>query len=438
MAYTISMSDPWTLAELTEFDLQLRGAAPAEASPLPSSSGTRADLFRSWLLRARAAHPAAAQRAALALRSEHFLRPVLFLFFFFSGLGAAAALLVYDGSRMINVGITLAVLVGLQLLLLAGRAVLGLVLRRPGRLASLFLPAALRGLGDSPALPAWRCRLAIDFHLGGVTFNLGALLATLWLLLARDLAFGWESTLISSAETVHRIVQALAAPWGGAFAPDLASIDASRIFLLRSSPALTPAPAAAWWPFLLACLCFYGLLPRLLLAAAFHLRLRRLLRSPRLDSPACESLFLKLSRRPLSFVGDTHADALPPSPDPLPALRPSAPLYPDIDPELLPPDALDRLRQRLPFALCDAPSAGRLLLVEAWQPPLEETLRRLRDLRQRLGPSADILLLCVGLPHPDPQRLFLPPEPEDLAIWRSRLATLHDPHLGLWPWEASA
>ncbi|MGA0333095.1 MAG: DUF2868 domain-containing protein, partial [Kiritimatiellia bacterium] len=80
-------------------------------------------------------------------------------------------------------------------------------------------------------------------------------------------------------------------------------------------------------------------------------------------------------------------------------------------------------------------AGGILKVVEVWQPPLEETLRGLRELRQRIGPGNDLILLAVGYPTEEPGAFFLPPDPQDLAIWETRLGELQDPALGLLPWR---
>ncbi len=427
---------PWTLADLTELDAHLIGSAAGETWEGPAESKERGQALRNWLAHRRAKDPEPTARARLAVRSEALLRAALLVFALLAGGGAAAGVLVYDGRNPVNVALFLAVLVGLPLLWLFARGLAGLLAPYPRGLRALMLPAPLRDAAEAASLPAWRTRLSADLHLAGAAFHAGSLATFLALLLARDLAFGWESTLVTRAESVQRVVRILSWPWGGAGAPRLVDIEGSRVRRLAGAPHVDPRSAAAWWPFLAGCLAVYGLAPRVLLAGLASLRHRRtLLRGPP-STAAVDRLVLRLTRPPLRFGGDPEdPPAAAPALGELAARRPEAPLRLVVDPGLLGPEDLPRLRAGLPIALTEDPDAGVLRLVEAWRPPLEETLRELRGLRATLGREKDLLVLAVGLPDEEGGQLFLPPDAGDLEIWRDRLAELRDPALGLLAWE---
>lgn len=106
--------------------------------------------------------------------------------------------------------------------------------------------------------------------------GLGLLATYLLLLLFTDLAFGWSSTLIQDPARVEAFIRAIASPWASfwpAAAPDTPLIEASRY--LRIAPTTgDPSLAGDWWPFLLASLLTYNLLPRLLLAGLSLVLLR--------------------------------------------------------------------------------------------------------------------------------------------------------------------
>lgn len=107
--------------------------------------------------------------------------------------------------------------------------------------------------------------------------GLGMLLGYWLLLLFTDLAFGWSSTLIDDRQTLVSLTRFVAAPWQWlwpAAVPDAALIEATRY--LRIAPGGDAAQAGNWWPFLMASLLCYNLLPRLLLRGWLALRLRRL------------------------------------------------------------------------------------------------------------------------------------------------------------------
>lgn len=441
------MTSSWTLEELTEFDLQLRGAVAVEEGvpdPRPRPDEPRESVLLEWLRRVRKRHSEAAKHARLAVRSEAWLRLALILFSLVAGMGAAAALLRYEGERLINISAYLGILVGGQLGLILLLAVGSLLFRKRMRgLHQLLLPRIVRESGAAHALPAWRWRIFTSFQEAGVGFNVGVILGTLWKVLTYDLAFGWATTLQVKAGSMHRLVSWLAAPWGGAYAPTAEQVRESRILLKQGLAQVDTASAAAWWPFLMMCVLCYGLLPRLLLTIFGRCRYHRILRNPPLRHPASERLYNRLTRPPLGFSRDEdrREDAGPRPGYELQALAPSGPLVLRTGPDGLDDGRRERLEKRLfettgvSLAPAEEENAGVLQLVEAWRPPLEESLRDLQQLRQSLGPDKDLLVLCVGLPDSGNGHLYQAPEEEDLRIWRERLAELRDPRLGLLVWR---
>lgn len=107
--------------------------------------------------------------------------------------------------------------------------------------------------------------------------GLGLILGFWLLLLLTDLAFGWSSTLLDAGAGPLAFLQGLAWPWQHlwpAAVPDPALMEATHY--VRIDPqAGTVRRAGDWWPFLMASLVFYNLLPRGLLAAFSYWRWRR-------------------------------------------------------------------------------------------------------------------------------------------------------------------
>jgi hypothetical protein len=445
------MKNAWSLAELTEFDVRMN-ASQCAASPPPVTIGdktaSKSDVLKQWLHRSRAQDPEPARLASLAVQSEGWLRISLGIFSLLSGIGAAAALLRYEGHRLINISAFLGILVGGQLLSLLFLALSAFWLRhRLSRLQKLFLPKLVRALSSPQSIRAWRWRLFTSFQQAGMLFNLGVLLATLWKVLTADLAFGWETTLNVTGTGMNQIVQTLALPWGGHFVPDLQQIQQSRIDLKVGLAQLDTVSTASWWPFLMLCVLVYGLLPRLALSLFGSFRLHRHQHAPAFTGPDSERLYQRLTRTPLTFSSvdeKTSNGKTPASADPLPPLQPSGPLRLDLPPEIVSESQLPAfskfIENRFGFSITESPnaSAGILKVVEAWQPPLEETLRELRDLRETCGPDQDLLILAVGFPGDPETTFFKPPDPADLESWRLKLSTLNDPRLGLIPWEEAS
>lgn len=107
--------------------------------------------------------------------------------------------------------------------------------------------------------------------------GIGMLIGYWLLLLFTDLAFGWSSTLMDDQQTIRTLAHTVALPWywlWPAAVPDASLIEATRY--IRIAPAGDVALAGDWWPFLMASLLFYNLLPRLLLRGVLALRLRHL------------------------------------------------------------------------------------------------------------------------------------------------------------------
>lgn len=438
------MAIKWTLAELTELDLRMHRSMSLDQESgqvrMPASL-SRAEVLHNWLVQGRTKDPEALRLSGIAVNSVSWLTVGLACLSFILGVSAAAALLRTQEKSLINVSNYLGLLIGLQLLMLAGLALSALIFRkRIPVLRKALLPRVVKDLSSPLSLRAWTWKIFGTFQIAGISFNAGVLLLTFWKGLTYDLAFGWATTLETRGEHVHRIVQTLALPWGGAFAPDFEQILHSRIRFATDLNLTDSASTAAWWPFLMMCVLFYGLLPRLLLACWGACQLNRVSKNPDLDSPETERLFLSLTRKPLVFSGDEADRPLTGKGSELPdAFMPETDLRLHVDEELLSAARQEafaaEIENRLGLPL-DPGGPGVLKVIELWQPPLEETLRELRTLRESLGKKADLLILGVGFPDPAGGNFFLPPEEGDLKIWRQRLSELKDPHLGLTPWRA--
>ncbi|GBC60609.1 DUF2868 domain-containing protein [Desulfonema ishimotonii] len=70
-----------------------------------------------------------------------------------------------------------------------------------------------------------------------------------------------------------------------------------------------------------------------------------------------------------------------------------------------------------------------LILQEAWQPPIRETLTFIQALRKILGEQSRIEVGLIGKPGPD--TIFTPVKEENWNIWTQKLNTMGDPWLRL-------
>ncbi len=282
------------------------GARYAESHPNAKAPGL--PLLRFWL--AQAPSLALQARIRRVRSSLSLLRWLLLGVGLFMGWGAASALLqfeVHAGRINIVLCLGLLVLLPLGMLLLAVVGALG-SLRLSGdgagiaggwrrfalaRGAMSLLPGSVRRdveilLGRMTAhsrlyARVQRAQLFVWSQTVGLAFSFGALTATLAFVVFTDLAFGWSTTLDVEPARIHHLTSILSAPWA-AFWPDaspsLDLVESTRHFRVSAGrgalPGAGPTPEDAhihfvdpilyggWWPFLVAALVFYGLLPRLL------------------------------------------------------------------------------------------------------------------------------------------------------------------------------
>jgi hypothetical protein len=142
-------------------------------------------------------------------------------------------------------------------------------------------------------------------QLVAVGFNIGVLSATLFKVLATDIAFGWQSTLQLGSEAVLRLVQAIALPWSWLVPehlayPNLEQISGSQLVLKDGIYHLATGNLVSWWPFLCLAVGVYGLLPRLVLLLAGCLKERSLLASLPFNTASHRQLLQRMATPRLS------------------------------------------------------------------------------------------------------------------------------------------
>lgn len=438
------------------------------------SGPTRDDLarVRHWWSRLRPG-PAAGTRLAHGRRLVSLLLVALGAT---TGAGFAAAALHYDGSTPVNVVAAFAILVGVQTVFL----VLTLVMLLPGRFGvgglqrslAAIDPAAIaagvyRRLARTPPgldrLFAWHAgrsaanrfakwQLLAWSQTAAVAFNVGLLATSLALVTFTDLAFGWSTTLAATPEVALSLVHAVSVPWAALApqaVPTLELVEASRVFRLEQ--AAVPARAAeaftGWWPFLLAGIVTYGLVPRLALAALAAWRLAAATRHLLLDDARVTALLDRLASPALHLAADvaeigreapTENVARPGRDgggaaavawaEAVDADIAARTLRTRLAAELLPPlfsagggaslDEDGRTIERL--AALDAKRV--VVFTRAYEPPLLEFVDFLRALRVRLGASPSI----VVCPMPEPGREVTP---DQIDTWRRTLGRAHDARL---------
>ena len=302
----------------------------------------------------------------------------------------------------------------------------------------------------------------------GIAFNLGVIGATLIRVFTADLAFGWQSTIQLSSQAVHTMVHVLAAPWSwivppGIAYPSLVQIEGSRMVLKDGIYHLVTADLVSWWPFLVCAVCVYGLLPRIILYAAATLGQRRSISRLDFSTAGFDRLMMRMTRPAVSSFGEALGDKTGREDEGAGAERINETLSMQGIPcvVLIPSDIIsladqDTLRQVVAETLgweVTSISAiqgepvldqqvlasvsdvfgkdvqGVVVVLEAWQPPIVETIEFIKVLRQGLGKTARIAVLLTG--KPEGQSIFTLVDRSDKEVWAHSLMKLADPYLRL-------
>ncbi|MBX3464934.1 MAG: DUF2868 domain-containing protein [Planctomycetes bacterium] len=462
--------------ELEARDAAIGGALLAQGGRLDAATAMgRQQLAAAWLDALGETGPRLGHRATHALRVAAWL---LGLAAGLVGIGAARATLAYDGQQPVNVFGFLAVLIGLQMVLLAAMVV---ALLRGGDsvAARLVAWAARRWPGGHAALGAGQIAGRLQLHAAAerwhlfalnqraaIAFNLGALATCLYLVVFTDLAFGWSTTLELGAEQMHRLCGSIAAPWRQAWPDAVPSLELVRDSQWTRMPGRFTTGAALptavqqsgrWWSFLVAALLVWGLLPRLLAWAFAAHRARRTLANLPLDDRRCAALFARLLPPAAAWSGPApEAIGLPAAARlgndrarPVPAvahvatwllcwgrLQPRQDAVRDLVARSTGTDPVGVGAVGGSALADDAAAVARLaaaqvqrvlLVLSAGTQPTKDVLELLATLRQRLGPRAHLGVALLA----DANGQLAPADAAELRPWQARLDRLGDANLGV-------
>ena len=153
-------------------------------------------------------------------------------------------------------------------------------------------------------------------------FTLGALGGTFFRVIVSDMAFGWQSTLMATSESVYELVSRMALPWSWFIPetlahPSLAQIEGSRIILKDGIAVLATRDLVSWWPFLCLGILFYAVLPRGFLLVTGLLARHHALGRFDPDRPVFRQLLIRMQSQVLDIDGpkefpETREPALAP------------------------------------------------------------------------------------------------------------------------------
>jgi hypothetical protein len=407
---------------------------------------------RYWWLAVRRETPPAAADSEFATRLSRARGIITFLMLLLGALaGAAAGLAVfrYDGTWPVNVVTVFATLVLLQIVLIASTLILMLpkvpglhALQNllgglnPGALAAALYRRAARQDDQRASLLVWheargpaaarfaRWQMLAWSQCAAVAFNVAALICAFALIAFTDLAFGWSTTLRLGNDDMLRLTQLLAAPWRElwpAAVPSAELIEHSRFFRLASSPPLAIAASelTGWWPFLLAAIITYGLLPRCCLLLLASIRLRAATRNLLLDDPRVRALLDRMNAAEVHLGPDS---------------KEAATVFPDAEARSAPAMSGDAVvivwsgalplrdvsqwtAKHLRWRVTEALEAGSrtiaadeavieraaalrpnpiIVLVRGWEAPLLDLQDFIQALRAKVGPQCSLIVVPVG------------------------------------------
>jgi len=329
---------------------------------------------------------------------------------------------------------------------------------RSAGVVSRHVQVGERGRAALGRLSAWqtiyagveRWLLTLLTQRAAVAFNLGALTATLYLVTVRALAFAWSTTLEIDPTAMAAAFRMMAAPWRWipAAVPTPALVAASRYFPGR---AYDPDLLGDWWPFLVASVVTYGLVPRLVMMTYAAERARAARAALQLDHGECAALVDRLARAASLWgkgavtgsavtvdprVAQDAECALPATGAEVHVLRWADAALAREDVERLVAAKLgwriaslddvhgdDSADERSRLARLAENATPVLVVAEAFEPPSKSVQRLLRGLRASLGPHVPVVVALYGGTDDHAAR------PDDVRIWRQRVATLGDPWL---------
>jgi len=432
----------------------------------------------------------------------------------FSGLSLAWSFLAYHGTRPVNVALFAFLFIVLQGVLILMtvfflfRRGLKRRLRKDGfqnsmihkALSSLFfrvLPGLLKktGMGtfrngfdsleyttalirmknrEFQALFFWP--LFILTSVFAFCFTTGALGGTFFRVIVSDMAFGWQSTLVTTSEIVHDLVSRMALPWSWFMPealshPSLSQIEGSRIILKDGIAVLATRDLVSWWPFLCMGILFYAVLPRGFLLVTGLLAQHHVLDRFDLVRPAFRQLLIRMQsplmdvdtlevfpERSVPEPAPVHAGAggqnpLPknkgPFPNP-PAVGVTLQTALILAPQTVYSDAaMEKIRRHIHAHLfldvrekinaCFDPDQDRdiftriknspvdqvVLVHEAWQPPIRGLLYYIRSLKSVMPEKMQLWILLTG--DTGRENFGMADTDVNFETWKKAVFKLEDP-----------
>ena len=372
---------------------------------------------------------------------------------FFLGFLSGIALLSYSGHEPVNVIYFMVMVVLLPLITMtlalfsmaranASRSFLVHIspaywMEKVLRLLPGKVQQSLEELHINPSLLNWL--IIRRSQLLALIFSVGLLLALLSMVVTKDIAFAWSTTLHVSSQEFHTLLETIAFPWKGLFpsaVPSLELIEQSQYFRLgeKLDPQMVEnaSKLGEWWKFLAFATLFYAIILRLGMWAVSVIGYRQALKRSFLNLDGVRSL-LKAMNEPLITTsspqhekqfggnGNHYAQEIRTfdssydrtlgwamSEEVLPVLNDAMQIISPVLEDVGGTNTLDEDREIV------LRSKGEVLLyVKAWEPPTMD----FADFLESLAKVADKIIVAPVGTAPDGYR----PKESELAVWGRKL-----------------
>ncbi|MFH2059189.1 MAG: DUF2868 domain-containing protein [Pseudomonadota bacterium] len=298
-------------------------------------------------------------------------------------------------------------------------------------------------------------------------FSSGALGATFFKILVSDMAFGWQSTLITSTQAVHELVSFIALPWSIFMPESLAfpgfdQIEGSRIILKEGISVLATKDLVSWWPFMCMGILVYSVVPRMLLIIVSIRAQNRIVHHFDFGRPEFRQLIIRMTSLALDVEPpeQDHVSFLKAGVDKgakqredLSAFLGTTALILASD-RVYPEPIMAKIKSQIEhnygvktaqtialrlnardftdlFVQIDLDGIDPVILVyEVWQPPIRGLLHAIVQIRQQLPRSTSLWVLLTndaGLEDLSLSNLFLTDQDEQFEVWQMAVRKLDDP-----------
>ena len=294
-----------------------------------------------------------------------------------------------------------------------------------------------------------------------IGFSTGSLGGTFFKIMVRDLAFGWQSTVLASSQTMYEIVSKMAWPWINWIpeflaCPGIDQIKGSRIVLKNGINVLATQDLVSWWPFLCMGIVFYAIIPRAVLLLGGYFAQKKALLGFDFNTHAFNDLIARMKSPVLSVdAGETlvkpgeKMDKSSLKPDPVGISGQSAlvlisrQVYGKKAEQIIlngiKTGILYKVQKVLDIEFdieadtmhikksCFDSLDLVILVQEAWQPPVRGLLYYIKQIHALLPPKVLLLVLLTSEAN-FPEKL-LPQDDMDFKIWKKAVYMMNNPKI---------